>query len=296
MLVASIANQTNVDCNGNSTGNVTIQVNGGTGPFQYSLDNVNFGPSPTFNGLALGSYTVFVRDGQNCTTNINVNITEPTVLLGSVNNVVDVDCNRNSTGSITVSGSGGTPAYQFSIDGSPFGNSNVFNGLAAGPHSISIRDANNCLFSLNQPISEPPVLASSILIQKNVDCNGNATGAVTIAASGGTAPYQFGINGGALGPDSTFIGLSAGNYTINIEDANGCTRNQLVTITEPSPVAGNIDSQTNADCNGNASGALQISGSGGVAPYQFAIGGGGFQNNGNFTGLAAGNYAITLCD
>ncbi|MEO0470660.1 MAG: choice-of-anchor L domain-containing protein [Bacteroidota bacterium] len=269
---------TNVDCNGAGNGTATATITG-TAPYTFLwLDsgnntlqsNTNTTGTDALPNLAPGTYQVVITDGEGCFDTLMTTITEPVApLSGIIANQVDLICNGDPTGSVSVTASGGTPPYQYAIDGNPFGISNVFNGLAAGPHTLSIQDSNNCLFNIPITLTEPPALASSILIQKNVDCNGNATGAVTIGASGGTGPYQFSLNGGVQSPDSSFTALSAGNYTITIEDANGCIRNQIVTITEPSPVGGVIVSQTNVDCNGNATGSFTINGSGGVGPYLF---------------------------
>ncbi|MFK7920945.1 MAG: gliding motility-associated C-terminal domain-containing protein, partial [Bacteroidia bacterium] len=296
ILGAVIANQINVDCNGNSTGSISLTPNGGTSPYQYSIDGTNFQTSNQFTGLAVGTYSFSVRDANNCLFSLNATITEPTVLSATLANQTNVDCFGASTGSAELSATGGTSPYQYSSNGVNFGNSPILTGLSAGTYSLSVRDANNCLFSLSVTITEPPVLTTSILSQNNVDCNGNSTGIVNIGAVGGTPPYQYAINGAAFGPNPTFTNLAAGNYSISVRDANNCLQTQAVMITEPSVLSLNLVSQTNVDCNGNSVGATAVSGQGGTVPYQYSIDGINFGNANTFGGLAAGTYTLSVRD
>src|SRR5207245_5276052 len=109
---SSISSQTNVSCFGASTGNVTVAGSGGTSPYTYAIDGATFGSSGTFSDLAAGSYTVTVKDANGCTTTQPVAITQPASALGSsISSQTNVDCFGNSTGSVTVAGSGGTSPY-----------------------------------------------------------------------------------------------------------------------------------------------------------------------------------------
>src|SRR5205814_1196592 len=142
-LGSSISSQTNVACFGGSTGSVTVAGSGGTSPYTFSNDGVNFGASGTFSNLAAGSYTITVKDANGCTTTQPVTITQPTAALGSsISSQTNVACFGGSTGSVTVAGSGGTSPYTFSKDGVNFGASGTFSNLAAGSYTITVKDAN----------------------------------------------------------------------------------------------------------------------------------------------------------
>src|SRR5438128_8851482 len=126
-LSSSISSQTNVACFGGSTGSVTVAGSGGTSPYTFSKDGVNFGASGTFNNLAAGSYTVTVKDANGCTTPQPVTITQPASALGSsISSQTNVACFGGATGSVTVAGSGGTSPYTYAIDGTTFGASGTF--------------------------------------------------------------------------------------------------------------------------------------------------------------------------
>ncbi|MEL7535415.1 MAG: SprB repeat-containing protein, partial [Bacteroidota bacterium] len=182
---------------------------------------------------------------------LNATITEPAILTATLVNQIDVDCNGASTGSAELSATGGTPPYQYSADGVNFGNSPILGTLNAGTYNLIVRDANNCLFTVNASITEAPALVPTILSQINVDCNGNNTGSVNMGASGGTPPYQYAIDGTNFSPNPNFSNLAAANYTITVRDANNCLQTQAISITQPPVLSLNLTNQTNVDCNGN---------------------------------------------
>jgi hypothetical protein len=298
-LGSSISSQTNVGCFGGSTGTVTVAGSGGTGPYTYSIDGTNFSNSGTFSNLVAGSYTVTVRDANGCTITQPVTITQPAAALGSsISSQTNVGCFGGSTGSVTVAGSGGTSPYAYSIDGTNFGNSGTFSNLAAGPYTITVKDANGCTMIQPVTITQPAAaLGSLISSQTNVACFGGSTGSATVAGSGGTDPYTYSIDGTNFGNSGTFSNLAAGSYTITVKDAHGCTTTQPVTITQPASTLGSsISSQTNVGCFGSSTGSVTVAGSGGTGPYTYSIDGTNFGNSGTFGNLAAGSYTITVKD
>ena len=226
-LTAGI-NQTNVTCNGLSNGSITVNVNApGTAPFQYSLDNVTFQASNTFTGLAAGTYTVYFRDGQNCTGTQTVTITQPAALALSVG-TQNVLCNGQSNGVITVTGSGGTSPYQYSLNGTTYKSSNTFN-VAAGTYTVYIRDNNGCVQTQsNVVITEPAALTASATTQ-NATCNGGNDGVITVNAGGGTVSYQYSIDGINFQLSNTFT-VAPGSYTVTVKDANNCTFTTNATV------------------------------------------------------------------
>ncbi len=304
-LTGAITAQTNVDCNGNSTGEVTVEADAGSGtaPYLYSIDGgATTQVSGTFSGLAEGSYTVTIVDDNGCTEDVPVTITEPTDLTGAITAQTNVDCNGNSTGEVTVAadaGSGTSP-YLYSIDGGATQVSGTFSGLAEGSYTVTIVDDNGCTEDVPVTITEPTDLTGAITAQTNVDCNGNSTGSVTVAADAGTgtAPYLYSIDGGATQVSGTFSGLAEGSYTVTIVDDNGCTEDIPVTITEPDDLTGAITSQTDLGCNGNTTGEVTVAADAGTgtAPYLYSIDGGATQVSGTFSGLAEGSYTVTIVD
>ncbi len=126
---------------------------------------------------------------------------------------------------------------------------------------------------------------------------GTNDGSISVTASGGLAPYQFKLNGGALAGASAFSNLSSGIFTITVKDKNGCERELSgVTLTAPSaPVAGApvLVSQTNCSA---PNGPITVNVSGGETPYQYKLGDGSFGSSATFSNLKAGNYTVTIKD
>ncbi|MBF4470831.1 gliding motility-associated C-terminal domain-containing protein [Flavobacterium sp. HJJ] len=298
-LTASITAQTNVLCFGNSTASVTIAGANGTSPYTYSKDGTAFSGSGTFSGLAAGPYTITVKDANGCITTQAVAITQPAAgLTASITAQTNVLCFGNNTASVTVAGANGTSPYTYSKDGTTFSGSGIFSGLTAGPYTITVKDANGCTTTQAVTITQPAAaLTASITAQTNVLCFGNSTASVTVAGANGTSPYTYSKNGTTFVSSGTFSGLTAGSYTITVKDANGCTTTQPVTITQPvAALTASITAQTNVFCFGDSTASVTVAGANGTSPYTYAKDGTTFVSSGTFGGLTVGSYTITVKD
>ena len=129
-----------------------------------------------------------------------------------------------------------------------------------------------------------------------MNCNGGADGTITATATGGTATYQYSIDGGNTYVASpSFTGLSAGPYTVDVVDQNGCTATANITVLEPTAVTISL-AQDSVNCFGGNDGNITVTGGGGVPPYQYVLDGGTPQSMNTFTGLTVGNYLIDVID
>lgn len=285
-----------VSCNGASDGSATITVTGGNAPFTYDIGS---GPqaSNTFNGLTAGSYTVTVIDNGACSNTINVVISEPSALVIDAINTVDETCAGTSDGSISITSSGGIAPYQYSIDcGAVFQSGSSFNGLSPNTYSVTVSDANGCSTICTSATIQTGSGVTGSTNVTNISCNGLTDGSIQAVTTNGTAPFTFSIDGGATTQSNgTFTGLGAGPYTITITDANGCTGTVNGTVTEPSAITGS--STVTDELSGN-DGAIDITISGGTAPYTYSWGGtGGFTSNSeDISGLTTGTYTVVVTD
>ncbi|MBX2892943.1 MAG: gliding motility-associated C-terminal domain-containing protein [Saprospiraceae bacterium] len=277
------------DC-GQNNGSISASGSGGTPPYQYSLNGGNFQNSGNFTGLGPGNYTVTVRDAANCTAQQSATLSSPGAPSLSLT-TQDPDCGQNN-GSISASGSGGTPPYQYSLNGGNFQNSGNFTGLGPGNYTVTVRDAANCTAQQSATLSSPGAPSLSLTTQ-DPDCGQN-NGSISASGSGGTPPYQYSLNGGNFQNSGNFTGLGPGNYTVTVRDAANCTAQQSATLSSPGAPSLSLTTQ-DPDCGQN-NGSISASGSGGTPPYQYSLNGGNFQNNGNFTGLGPGNYTVTVRD
>jgi len=180
---------------------------------------------------------------------------------------------------------------QYAINGGNFQSANNFNALSPGNYTLSVKDATGCTATgtITLPGSSAPVLSATV---SNTSC-GNANGGIVVNVAAGTAPYLFSIGGG-FQSSNVFGSLNAGDYTIVIKDAAGCTATMVVTIGASSGVSATATT-TAAHCSA-ADGSVTVTGSGGVQPYQYSMNNNSFQSSNLFTGLGSGNYTLIIKD
>ncbi|RPD42462.1 SprB repeat-containing protein [Chitinophaga barathri] len=293
--LAATTGATDVLCFGGNTGTITLTANGGVPPYTYSRDNIGYGASNTFSGYTAGTYTVYVKDANGCVTGATQTTGQP-AQLDFTAVVQDALCNGASTGSITVTASGGLNGYQYSLDGGAFQAQPLLTGVSAGNHLVSVQDGNGCTLNKNFTVGEPAVVQLSLVNKTAVSCNTGNDGSLAVAATGGTAPYTYSVNGGVFQAQPVFASLVAGNYTLTVRDSKGCTAVINEQITEPAPISITVMAKQDIVCSGDSNGSLTLQAGGGTAGYWYSFNGGGFQTVGTFTSLPAGNYPVIVRD
>lgn len=276
-------------CNTNN-GTITAIATGGLLPYQYSLNNTTYQAGGLFSGLAPARYVVFAKDAAGCVNTIAV------VVLPTAGPVLTVTATGSScllnNGSITAAASGGAAPLSFSIDGVNFVASNVFNGLAPNTYTVTVKDANGCSRSSTVLVANASGLsldASSI----STSCS-NSGGSVTITANGGIAPLQYSVNGTNYFSSNTFTGLSAGNYTAFVKDANGCIVSKAISVA--STAGPSLDLNTRSATCGTASGVIVATVSGGVQPFTYSLDGAAFQSVNAFVNVSATSHTVIAKD
>ncbi|HUR67207.1 MAG TPA: hypothetical protein VMZ03_12730 [Chitinophagaceae bacterium] len=216
---------------GATNGSITANATGGTGPYTFSKDGLNFQATGVFNTLGAGNYTITAKDANGCTGAANFTLTAPNPCAGVTIIVAGTFTNPTApaatNGSISANANGGTGPYTFSRDGVNFQATGTFNNLGAGTYTITAKDANNCTGTTQFTLVDPNPCAgvtvtATISTTGNTPCAGSPTGSFTATPSGGLAPYTFSRNGGAFQPSGTFNNLPAGGNTLVVKDANGC--------------------------------------------------------------------------
>ncbi len=297
-VVAFTSAKTNVLCYGASTGSITVSATGGTAAYTYSINGGTYQSSNVFSNLAAGTYSIVVKDVNGCVSAAgSVTITQPAAPVTYTTTQVNVLCNGASTGSITVTATGGTGAYTYSINGGTCQASNVFSNLAAGTYTIMAKDANGCTSGTGSVTIIQNAVVAFTSAKTNVNCYGASTGSITVSATGGTAAYTYSINGGTYQSSNVFSNLPAGTYSIVVKDANSCTSDAgSVTITQPAAALSFTTAQTNVTCFGASTGSITVTAAGGTPAYTYSINGGTCQSSNVFSGLAAGTYTIYVKD
>jgi len=243
-----------------------------------------------------GSYTVVVTGATMCSSSDDIIIPAAPGAVTATTDITDVACYGATNGVITVNASSGTSPYTYSLNGGTFGSSNVFENLAAGNYDVDVKDANGCIYSLNVDV-EGVANALDLTVDEpgDVQCFGDNNGYITgLIASGGTAPYSFSVNGDDFTTETNYTNLSAGNYTITVKDANGCTADFSFTIEGPAQLVGSV-STVSYDVNTNTY-TIKISANGGTGIKSFYLDNGLASTDSVFTGVAPGVHTWKVSD
>ena len=271
-------------------------VTGGTPPYSYSVDGSDFAQTKTYSNLSAGTHTITVKDSNGCDFSTTANITNMSGPTALATQVTDATCGA-ANGVLTLGAvSGGTSPYSYSVDGSAFTPATSYSNLAAGSHTIGVKDGNGCSYStpaIVQDIKGPTVIAISITDETCGAGNGVLSlGTVT----GGTSPYSYSVDGSAFTQATTYSHLSAGSHTVTVKDTNGCsitTPAVLVNRSGPTAIASQV---TDAAC-GVPNGIIALgSVTGGTSPYTYSLDGGAFTGTTSYSGLSAGLHTIAVRD
>jgi len=288
-------------CPGSLMGTISINgVSGGVGPYTYSINNgTDFYSTNIFTNLASGSYQTVVMDASGCTVNGNLNIlVEPPPL--QITSYIQDDitsCFNSPEGRIQISGTGGTGSISYSLDGAAPVAVGDFQNLPSGTYVITLIDGNACTHDTTVEILAPPELTiDNINITDVTLCGGYNNGGLVVTASGGTGLLEYSLDDVSYQSGSTFTTLFAGDYTVWVRDANGCTDTASASITEPPPVQATV---TKTDVSYGSLGSIIISNvSGGTAPYVYSINGfaGPFTGNTSYTDLSPAMHHVIVRD
>ncbi|MFC4815508.1 T9SS type A sorting domain-containing protein [Flavobacterium sp. GCM10023249] len=307
-LSLTASSQTNIACNGGSTGAAAVNAaTGGAGGYTYNWTpgNPTGDGTTSVTGLTAGTWTCTVTDANACTTAINFTITQPTSLVLNANTQTNISCNGGSNGSASVNtATGGAGGYTYNwTPGNPTGDGTTsVSGLSAGTWTCTVTDANGCTTARNFTITQPTALLSSAASQTNVSCNGGSNGSASInTPTGGAGGYTYNWTPGNPTGDGTtsVFGLSPGTWTCTVTDANSCTTAVNFTITQPTALSATAASQTNVSCNGGSNGAASInpvSGGAGGYTYNWTPGNPTGDGTTSVTGLTAGTWTCTITD
>ncbi len=285
--VVNVSTVTNASCNGFSDGAASINVSGGTPPYSYSwFPSGNTSPNAT--GLAAGNHTVTVFDAGGCSSQIVINISQAssTVVHSTVNNPV---C-HGGTGNISVNATGGISPYTFLW--SPGGNTGqVLNSVTAGVYLVIVTDGHGCTTTQSITVTEPAPINLSVATN-SPECFGGTDGSASVSVTGGSGTLNyFWLPTGQSTPSVNQ--LSAGNYSVAVEDNFNCIATASVTISNPPPI--NLStSVTMTTCNSN-NGTATVVASSGTSPYTYNWFPSG-SNNSTATNLSAGDQIISVTD
>jgi large repetitive protein len=309
--VSASATAGTIACFGGTT-TLTVSATGGTGAYQYSLNGGAFQAGNTFTVNAAGSpYTVTVRDANLCVgTASAVTVSQPTAVTASAAVTTPIAA-FGGTGTVTVTGAGGTGAISYVITSGPTVNTTgattgVFTGLLAGTYIFTATDANGCTGATAPFVLSQPAAVCNLAVTTaagNIACFGGTT-TLTATATGANGAVEYSLNGGAFQSSNTFTVNAAGSpYTVVAREVAipTCTATATaLTVTQPTAVAAAAVVTTPIAAFGGT-GTITVTGTGGTGAKTYVITSGTTINTtgattGVFTGLASGTYTFTATD
>lgn len=312
---------TNGTCLGFQTGSISFSnVTGGTlatgENYAYTITNndtgdsfTNASPAPfTFDALQAGTYTVIVEDSNTCqfmATNISV-VTFPVINWDEQNTITfNISESGKTDGVISPVFTNGAPPFSYSWSG-PNGFTETtkdITNLEEGVYTVTVTDTNFCTTSQSFNITEPGELVVTLEQIGASDCNGDDSGALEAKAQGGILNYTYqwfqSINGNdiVLDNEDSFLitDLPPGAYFARVTDANGVVKSSnTIQIVEPDILEATLISKTDVLCNGEQTGAIEITVVGGTEPYEL------YWNQElstqNLNNLPAGQYSFLVVD
>lgn len=288
---------------------------GGTGPYEYSLDGINYFPMSGGNThsftVPAGTYRYFVRDSFGCKSILSNEIKEDAIqpLTVTMNtSAAVINCNGDNTAILIAKAEGGLGNYRYelftdaaltnSIAGPQ--TSGTFSNLTVGSYYVRVISDDCVVVSNETLIMEPTPLVVDDSFT-NVTCNSANDGSITVLLSGGSGGYQYAIspNLDKFDTVNTFTDLAPGNYTVIAQDINGCFEQLQYTILEPTSMEA-LSTTTPEICIGSADGTISLTISGGTAPYSTSINSTTDSDfvldRTMFSNLAAGTYAVFVKD
>ncbi|UOB17069.1 T9SS type A sorting domain-containing protein [Abyssalbus ytuae] len=307
-LVLTNINEDNI-CYNDNKGSIDLTVVGGTPPYHYEWSNGEL--TEDINSLPTGSYSVIVTDDLGCTKEGSFEITQPQDAVSVTYEVTHIIAFGYNDGSIDINTTGGATPYSFewfSDNGFSSAEEDI-DHLSPGHYTLVVYDANYnssgstaCTAMQEFEIIEPALLEATLIENYSLSCYGDSNGEIVADVSGGVPPYQYewykleGNNAVAVGTNNELLaGMPAGTYRVVVTDANGIEIiPEDLTLAQPEELKVTLLGHTDVECNGDLTGAIDITVEGGTPPYEFNW------SNGNETedlaNIPAGLYEVNVGD
>ncbi|MCB9307393.1 MAG: T9SS type A sorting domain-containing protein [Lewinellaceae bacterium] len=274
------------DCTGDNNAELDVSVSGGFPPYSFEGNT---------DGQILNSgetYVVIASDALGCMLTIADTVgdcgTAGCILTAAVN-AVNPKCFGSADGTLSANVSDGTAPFSYMWSN----NDTIANigGLPAGTYSLTVTDAQGCETTLSKTLTNPPLLQLGPSFE-SPSCWGDLNGFASAGAVGGTPPLQYLWSNDAT--SASINGIGAGDYSVVVTDAHGCTVTTNITLTEPDTLLIAQVTATDPKCPAESNGTLGATPDGGTSPYFYQWSSGG--TTASIDGLPAGDYTLTVTD
>ncbi|MBK9733523.1 MAG: T9SS type A sorting domain-containing protein [Saprospiraceae bacterium] len=281
----------NESCQGSFDGKIELSITGGNAPYFISWNN-NTLNGAVINNLTSGIYQAVITDIGGCIKKTEyLQLVSNTSLNAIVTSLTRPSCLGKSDGSIAIQHTTGNEPYRYVwSDGNTTKN---LNNIPEATYSVTISDVLNCSVVIeNIMLIAKPSITTDIKSIKHPSCFGQKDGNVEIIVSNGKSPYKYLWNTGAT--TTLLTGLGAGSYTCTVMDDNGCKSNFHTILNQPDSLYGQLISNENVRCFGEANGSIKTKIFGGTPPYTYILN--GLPSNASAPEISAGTYFMVVTD
>lgn len=275
---------------GNPVGSIFASAANGATPYQYSIGGVTQS-NGMYTGLTDSTYVVTVLDADGCQEFISVVVTDTFAMEVVVVNLQHATC--LGTGSVTLEGLNGVQPITYNI-GLGAQASPTFSGLTIGTYNITVVENNGCSSAISVEVLDTVTLAFESLAVLNEGCS-LSNGSIFAVGGSGAPNYSYSINGAPAQSSGTFSNLSAGTFTIQLTDQNGCVVDSTVTLSNTNSDLGLTVVNVVPESCGEFNGSIELGAIDGLSPYTFELQG-LVQTSPIFTNLNDGSYVCTVID
>lgn len=283
--------KTDISCYGANDGALDLDVSGGQPPYTIIW---TFGSGKSsFDNLGPGDYTLTVADQSGCTRTQTITI-EDAPLFKIEPEVKQISCFGKKDGALKLNLKGGVGKYSIRWDHGPE-LENLFN-LSSGLYGVTVRDETDCVIRSEFNIVEPAQLQLDPKVTDALDCFNTQSGEISLGIIGGTPPYTIQWSNGST--SETLTGITSGQYAVSVKDASGCSINQSFEIKRPPTISIVGFRSTDVQCEPRSiEEKIQVTVSGGVAPYTIQWSGGKVSPDGKtMTTDSPGFYEVIVTD
>jgi gliding motility-associated-like protein len=285
-------------CTGSSDASLVPTVTGGSPLYDYVWSNNEFHHNNI--DIPAGTYSLTITDINNCSISDTFVINDPPPVIISRIDSTNATCFGAADGSIHIDASGGTGPLSYSADnGLSFSSLPDIGSLAAGLHTVVVKDSNDCPSAARTvTVVQPEEITIDTVLVTNASCYGNPDGSVTVTALGGTGVFEYSAdNGATFIPSATIVSLMSGAHQVVVKDSSDCLSTAYPVTVGPAEIIIDTAVVTDASCYGYTDGAIEITALGGTGVFEYsADNGASFIPSPIIVSLENGTYQVVVKD
>lgn len=287
-----ISNIVQPSCEGVADGVMSLLVTNGIEPYKYQWSTGD--TTATIQNVPAGVLSVTISDSNECQKVVNnLELLPKSALITSVLLNKNVSCYGQNNGQLLVGASNGISPYEYTWNTTE--KTRLIVNLYAGKYSCTILDSRGCTSVIDSiTVTEPEELAVIVVGKDDPTCFQGSDGSIDILAQGGTMPYSYSWNNGAVSED--LLQARKGNYRLTVTDNNACTAaSTAIEIIEPPQLEVDLVEVQDVDCPLSRNGSIEVNVKGGTPEYEL------FWTNVEedsslINDLTSGKYDLTVLD